>query len=432
VRWTFVFMHQPLWDKQAYKDTNWEKVEAMLAGRPYSVFAGHWHTYAKYEVNGHSDIVLSTTGGDSKLHGPETGEFDEVAWVTMTDGKPVVANLALGGILPDDVATPVTAAVYDQVYYGGPVGAPAIVTEGNVFDTGKATLEMTNKTDVPMKATATFRKVEGLRVTPEAVERTVAPRSTETIAIDVAADRPTEVEAMPAVEMDWSVSYAIPDRPAISGKGTNRLVAETIHVIPRRMSPVTVDGKLDEWGEMRYTCKEPMDLANGPELWTGPDDASFAFSTACDNEYLYVAVAATDDKLVFDPTRKPRGNDGLTVLVDARPRAERATGGMDWKKFVAVIVTPGETAEKQVLAEPGDLPEGTKVASVISPKGHNTEIAIPLKALSAVQGKEWEDVRINVRQHDLDDVTASCTQVYWRPRWDGPKNYKDSGTFRRE
>jgi hypothetical protein len=47
--------------------------------------------------------MLATTGGKSKLGGAKEGEFDHLTWVTMKDSGPVVANLLLEGIYPQDV-----------------------------------------------------------------------------------------------------------------------------------------------------------------------------------------------------------------------------------------------------------------------------------------------------------------------------------------
>ena len=118
VRWTLVFMHQPLWlmeegiliQRQGKKElrktnTGWPKIAEALKGRKHSVFAGHVHHYGKYLRNGTSFYTLGTTGGGSKLRGVAFGEFDHGTWVTMTDQGPRMANLLIEGILPDDVTT---------------------------------------------------------------------------------------------------------------------------------------------------------------------------------------------------------------------------------------------------------------------------------------------------------------------------------------
>jgi hypothetical protein len=95
VKWTFVIVHRPVWQANP-KDKTFMKIESALAGRPYTVFAGHAHTYEYQEHNGMDYIRLSTTGGAWVLDPP--GNFDHFAWVTMTDKGPVVANVTLDGI----------------------------------------------------------------------------------------------------------------------------------------------------------------------------------------------------------------------------------------------------------------------------------------------------------------------------------------------
>jgi len=104
VRWTVVVLHRPLWTHSNVAKTRWPEVEKALEGRRYTVFAGHLHSYRKYVRNGMNYYQLATTGGGSKLRGLEYGEFDQVAWVTMKKYGPVVANVLLDGVYPDDLA----------------------------------------------------------------------------------------------------------------------------------------------------------------------------------------------------------------------------------------------------------------------------------------------------------------------------------------
>jgi hypothetical protein len=103
VRWTFVFMHVPLWTSGV--PNKWPAVEKLLAGRGHTVFTGHIHRYTKYVRNGQSYITLATTGGRSGLAGPAAGQFDHVVWVTVAGKGPIVANLMLGGIHDENVRT---------------------------------------------------------------------------------------------------------------------------------------------------------------------------------------------------------------------------------------------------------------------------------------------------------------------------------------
>ncbi len=104
VRWTFVFMHRPVWQYEDGKEDGFENIEAFLKGRNYTVFSGHHHTYGKAVKSGHNYYALGTTGGGSDLRGVEYGEFDHITMVTLTgDGPPQIINLKLDGMLKDDV-----------------------------------------------------------------------------------------------------------------------------------------------------------------------------------------------------------------------------------------------------------------------------------------------------------------------------------------
>jgi len=98
VRWTFLFMHQPLW--QGDGNRGLEEIETALGDRSCTVFAGHVHNYTRFEVGGRVHIRLGTTGGEWVVPGT-TGNFDHVIQVTMTDEGPSIANLLLEGILDE-------------------------------------------------------------------------------------------------------------------------------------------------------------------------------------------------------------------------------------------------------------------------------------------------------------------------------------------
>lgn len=102
VRWTICILHRPMWAGKPEEITEWTKFEPLLQGRPYTVFAGHWHHYLKSVRDGRNYFVLATSGGTSPLRGTAEGEFDEVAWVTMTPNGPRVANILIDGVLSED------------------------------------------------------------------------------------------------------------------------------------------------------------------------------------------------------------------------------------------------------------------------------------------------------------------------------------------
>jgi hypothetical protein len=123
VRWTVVCVHKPLWTQDNLASNGWLDLEKLLDGRNYTVFAGHIHRYQKFVRQGMNYYQLATTGGGSKLRGVPYGEFDHVAWVTMRKEGPVIANVMLDGILPEDLKRPISDEEGVTVYNRKPTNA---------------------------------------------------------------------------------------------------------------------------------------------------------------------------------------------------------------------------------------------------------------------------------------------------------------------
>jgi hypothetical protein len=176
VRWTIVALHPPIWRQTNVAETGWLEVEKLLADRPYTVFCGHYHTYQKYVRQGRNYYQLATTGGASSLRGVEYGEFDEITWVTMKEEGPVLANLLLDGIYPEDMKKPVTDETGRMPGFDGVRRVPV---KGKVLCQGcpvpGATVTFT-KTDPATKRPTEFAWA---RVESDGSFRLYQPRGTE-------------------------------------------------------------------------------------------------------------------------------------------------------------------------------------------------------------------------------------------------------------
>ena len=116
VRWTTIFVHKPLWTAKDLDANGWAGFEKSLEGRKYTVFCGHVHRYQKFVRNGMNHYQLATTGGGSKLRGLTYGEFDHLAWITMKQDGPLIANVMLDGILPENLKLPETGELGSPTY----------------------------------------------------------------------------------------------------------------------------------------------------------------------------------------------------------------------------------------------------------------------------------------------------------------------------
>jgi hypothetical protein len=121
VRWTMVCLHKPMWTHKNLPTNGWLDIEKALQARPYTVFAGHVHRYQKFVRQGMNYYQLATTGGGSKLRGLDYGEFDHIVWVTMNKQGPMLANVMLDGIYPEDLKRTVTDEEPHPIYNRKPV-----------------------------------------------------------------------------------------------------------------------------------------------------------------------------------------------------------------------------------------------------------------------------------------------------------------------
>lgn len=220
VRWTFTFIHKPLWLNE---NTGWEKIEAMLAERPHTVLAGHIHSYVKYKRHGQSYIRLATTGGASALRGSAVGEFDHITWVTMTDKEPIIANLALDGILDENIVTEESLRVIMPFRNGSWLTSDGIVLETTRFKEGTTVFRLSNPGSNPLKVSGAFKQHSQLNVAPMEIDLSIAPESTENIPVNISTENPVELSELDPLELEITAVYDAPDRPPISSKSTHRV-----------------------------------------------------------------------------------------------------------------------------------------------------------------------------------------------------------------
>jgi hypothetical protein len=185
VRWTFVVLHHPLW---AYpQESNFDRVEAALAGRKYTVLAGHHHRYVHFDRNNTNYYILASTGGSSRLRGNAFGEFDHVAWFTMTDDGPVMANLRLDGILPHNVSQPGSLGLVRGLDQSSEVGTSVILDsgpDGNVR-AGSVFVTFQNVSDHPLRIDGEFAHNHLVYPRPGVITRVLPPHTSEVAEVDL-------------------------------------------------------------------------------------------------------------------------------------------------------------------------------------------------------------------------------------------------------
>ncbi|MEM9986708.1 MAG: sugar-binding protein, partial [Bacteroidota bacterium] len=427
VKWTLVFLHQPLWDQA--DPGEWPEVEKALADRPHTVFAGHRHRYVKYERNQSKYFILATTGGGSSLRGPSFGEFDHVVWVTMTQDGPIIANLLLDGIWDESVHTE------DMMAYSQPLLERAAVKAVPMFmDRGSSPqsleLRLHNRSDVPMVYDLQFRSTAKLWVASPGLSNTLAPNSSLVQEIPLQAAEDLWERPITPIRLEGSVTYLDADRPLLTIPVDQRLRPNEL--LPLRQESVEVDGKLDDWPTLRFDSRQATIEAD-PFSHQGPQDASYQWDVVYDEEFLYLAGKFTDDDLEIREGSSAWTQDGAIFYVDARPTQQSAyNNGRSYGSFLSIMANPSqENAEGGQISYADRLPKGSMVVCLRTKTGFVIEAKVPISYLETAQGKDWKFLRLNVVQRDFDHEGRHESGIFWLPDWPSEERLVGEGTFQR-
>jgi hypothetical protein len=435
VRWTFVLVHQPLWDYGPQAHPDWAKVEALLADRPHTVFAGHFHRYTQQIRGGRQYITLATTGGGSRMRGTPWGEFDHVAHVTMTKDGPVIANLRLDGILPGDVVDAELRALVRQLESA--VTAEPLVIGSRYFSRATARFSIANEGARPLAVTARFLPSRDL-VPDEVQERVVvAPGGAATLETPVRARSARAFETLAPARVQLTLETEGPHGAPLVLERELALLPERRFDAVRAARAVEVDGDLAEWGRLPFVVEEPGGRG-GHGIHRGPDDASFRFGVRQDADFLWIGVDVRDDSIVASPDEVAREQDHVSVNVDPRADPERSkneetftairSGAM--AKMVTMLVPLGEARPDPVLRIFGaGAPAGVQQAVRRTDTGYAVEIAVPAQALDERRGGRWDALRVNVTVADFDAGEPDHVVLSWRPSRFEAGAIEGAGTF---
>ena len=432
-RWTFVLLHQPLWDSPR-PNPDWQKIESLLGDRGYTVFAGHFHRYTEHRRGGHQYITLATTGGGSRLRGTPWGEFDHVAQVTMTKQGPVIANLRLDGILPADVVTTERRTLVRELE--GAVVAEPFVGSGRYFNRGVARFSIANPSARDLDVVARFLPSRDL--VPDEVEERISIQPGGVASVEV----PVRARAARAYETLAPARARFELETEERGGEVITLERELAVLPERRFDAVSakgvrVDGDLTEWGRLPIVVEEPGGRY-GHGVHRGPEDGSFRFGVRHDKEFVYVGIDVRDDSIVASAEEVAREQDHVAVSIDARPDPDRSrnegtfvairSGAM--AKLVSPLVALQETRADPILSLfAGGTPNDVQSAVERTALGYAVELAVPAATLDERRGGRWDALRVNVTVSDFDEGEHDHMDLAWRPSRFEAGAIEGAGTF---
>ncbi len=435
VRWTLVFFHRPLWadhdSRVKAADTGMDKLDALLHGRPYTVFTGHMHHYTKFMRHDQRYFVLATTGAGSEMRGPAFGEFDHVAWVTMTEAGPLVANVMLDGVWDENVVTEKSAGFMERLNKAIPVQQGSLFSAEKSIHGAKVVLRCTNDADLPLKVRLEFDDGASLRPDPLRIDAVVPPNSVKLFNLPLKASGELNVADIGPVSFDWTLSYDTSDQPPLKIRGTSRLYVDGPLDLPARKSPVVVDGKLDEWGTLPILCEASRPPQPRDGQWSGPKDCSFRFAVQHDDKNFYFAAQVTDDVWLKKAKDDPYNQDGIWFSLDAEPELNKTRPEKERKNTFWLMLLPGKTAAESVDVGREWSPAGVKGVCIKTKDGYVAEGVIPYAEMASRLGKPGQAVKINVTAYDFDPSESQDQGIYfhWRPDGGSGLDYPGAGTF---
>jgi hypothetical protein len=440
VKWTLVFLHKPLWYYQeAGRETGWDFVQKLLQDRPHTVFAGHRHQYVSYERDTHKYYELATTGGSSRLTGPVHGRFDHIIWVTMTDEGPALANLLLDGVLDREVRTEQGTLLINELSQSYDVRVdPVHIARGEPFSGSRTHVRLTNRADIPMEVQVQFAPHAFLRPYPYAFTRTVDPHSVDIL--EVALETATEIDfpSTAVLPVDVGITFR-PDilRKPLVWERTFYSVVERPVVIPQAKPGVLVDGSLEDWARLPFVVDRPAQITGAVPTWSGPQDLSFSFGVQQDEQFIYLAIRTRDDHRTSRSRVDSSYQDHLGIMIDPRPEVERNQAVDNWNTLLEQLiyfraVPPAQPGPAYLGDDRRNAEEVMVVGAAEAGGGFVLECAIPHAKLDAFYGGSWQSLRLNLFVRDVDSLTGSVVQLWWRPLWNAMESYPSSGTFYRK
>lgn len=219
VRWTLLFMHHPVWN---YKEYNgFPEIEEALKDRPYTVIAGHNHRYLKKVKQERNYYILGTTGGGSELRGPRLGEYDHVTWVTITDQGPQLVNLALSGIITDDVLNEDNVELAQALIRASRINCLLLQKNANE---AVAFYNIENLASKPLYFQGRYFHNHHLEVSENKMDLTIAPKSSAQAVVNIKIAPGKTLADIDPLELDWQVFFESPFmEPPYKLTGTHKL-----------------------------------------------------------------------------------------------------------------------------------------------------------------------------------------------------------------
>jgi predicted phosphodiesterase len=313
VKWTFVFMHRPIFDRN---DLNWRKLQSELQKRKHTVFTGHTHKYDYKNIQGNDYITMATTGGGSgNFRGLNFGEFDHITHVSVVNGKPSILNIKLSGVFDKYVNLPSTRKLVRQSIPEIHYDIKPLFQKDSTQSKYSSFFEISNESEIKIEYSLDFFYHPEYRFQMDLIESTLMPGETkyyplEIEKLDNSITKPIElnfqfnmIDSLTNTKLEETYHYQLKPIPAYNVVVKNK--------------KYNVDGDLSEWGDLPYSIQG--DNIYGEGRYDGIKDISANFGIAASDDSIYIGVEVIDDHVFVDPKLSYHQQDAILILLDGRP-----------------------------------------------------------------------------------------------------------------
>jgi len=401
VRWTLVFLHEPLWTYE--NPSGYAQIDALLKNRPHTVIAGHTHQYRKTETDGVRRYIVATTGGGSGNRGAEFGEFHHIVWVTMSAAGPLLVNLEVSGILPDDIVSDANITEVQTLRDGAWMQVQPAVSRTQQWQTLDAEILFQNPATTPLRIRADWPLQQGIHFTPQHLDTLLPPGGRWPAHIRLSAAKALTADSLSLLTLEATGSFSQKNSGVLTLPTKKRLLVETPHTVPQKTFALNLDGRTGEWpAHLWHNCVQPQQVQEEWD-WHGRSDGWFRFAISTEDSFLYIALQSFDDKQLFAAGMLEKNQDQFFIDVEA-PGSKR----------IRIKVAPG--------AIHGDSTSQVQGACLAASGGLEAEVRLPLSG--------YQEIRLNVGYMDHDQPFNSKPSIlWWRPVWGGNLDYAASGRF---
>jgi hypothetical protein len=439
VRWTFLFKHRPLW--QYGESLGFERIEEAMHDRNFTVFSGHHHHYFHTTRNDMKYYTLGTTGGGSYLRGWEFGEFEHITLVTLpAHGQPIVAHLELSGIHDESIVTEKNYSLVQALRLGKWVDVHPTFHSNQFTQEVTVEISFNNSASSPLSISGYFES-EYVNFSPISTQIQVPALSDTTITLTLTHTDGIDLHALNESNLliTFNASY-VTENGELSLPASRRLTFDYDHDVSLAMTPIVADGQLDDWSQDNFTeVRSPIYLHEDWD-WGGPMDGWFRFSVTRSDEHLWIALEATDNRLIgIGNTNLEIHQDQFFVHLDATGKGLRDDApdrlyGSDWidgSYFLQARVAPSLDPLQALVTT--NVPE----LAVVAAARYDTirgqmiaEIGIPMSYVNPSESQSIE-FRLNIgwMDHDRPENTKPSI-LWWRPVWGKSGDFQGASTFR--